>query len=272
MKIIKPAILFLLAYSATVAVSAQYAESWEVYLASYEKGPGSTLLNMKLKEIAPVKSKPFVLITGVKFKDCTKDGLPTSTAYTGLYAVSDSVKVIIENKTKAVMAGTFTYQCERLDYYYTDDTTGIRQQLAAMYYTRFKNYEPYIKITPDADWNAYLGFLYPNEETLEYMGNQKIITQLEKAGDKGTKPRLVDHWLYFNTLADANCFKEYALKNKFKTKPVERVKKTGYTYQLQISRTDKVELSHITTITLQLRKEAKKCNGDYDGWETVVVK
>jgi hypothetical protein len=50
------------------------------------------------------------------------------------------------------------------------------------------------------------------------------------------------------------------------------VKDSELKYQLQISRTDSVETSYISKITIELRKKAKELNGEYDGWETFVVK
>ena len=41
--------------------------NWDVYMAQYENGPGSVTLNMDLLNIAPNKSLPYILITGVTY-------------------------------------------------------------------------------------------------------------------------------------------------------------------------------------------------------------
>ncbi len=107
---------------------------------------------------------------------------------------------------------------------------------------------------------------------MEFIQNQKVIAKLFEAGDKLEKPRQVDHWIYFSSEKDRECFIGYAVQNKFK---IERKEKTGNKtndLKLQISRTDKVDMKSITSITMLLRKEAAKCNGHYDGWETFVIK
>jgi hypothetical protein len=247
-------------------------EEWDVYLAKYEKGPSSTMLNMALKRIAPVKTLPFIIVTGVKFNDCTADGFPTEKEFLSLYKVSDSVKTIMDGATKNKLAGTFTYQCERLDYYYVADTTGIREKLRKLYDAQFKSYVPYTNIKADKDWQFYLDFIYPNEETREIIGNQKMVTKLQEAGDKLDKPRQVDHWIYFPSEKDRNCFVPYLIQHNFKIETGEKTADTKQRIKLHILRTDKVDLPSINKLTLELRKEAKKCNGDYDGWETVVIK
>ena len=64
---------------------------WATYLARYEKGPGSTLVNMTLKKQAPDSSLPYLFAAGVKFKNCTPDGLPAATAFISLNRISDSI-------------------------------------------------------------------------------------------------------------------------------------------------------------------------------------
>ncbi len=247
-------------------------ENWDVYMAQYEKGAGSTIIDMSLKGLAPMKQFPFLLATGVKLIKCSPDGLPVKDEFEMLYQISDRMKLLIDSLTKNKPAGTFSYQCERTDYYYLSDTTGVRKILESAYQTAFPQYKYSVKIKNDEQWDAYLSFLYPNEETFEYMSNQKVIQNLTKEGDDLSKPRQTDHWLYFKTEADRDIFIRYAVKEKFKVESKKLIKDTALKYQLQISRTDKIDIESISAVTIALRKKAKELQGTYDGWETFVVK
>ncbi|MBL7746017.1 MAG: DUF695 domain-containing protein [Chitinophagaceae bacterium] len=248
------------------------AENWDTYMAQYEKKAGSVLLNMSLKQVAPLRQYPYLVVTGVRFKDCPTGGFPSKREFNTLYKISDSVKSIVDRATPNIITGTFTFQCERLDYFYVKDTSWIRKWLNNMYQQRFPGYTPYINIKADTGWAAYLDFLYPNEETLDYMGNQKVLLALQRAGDKLERARTVDHWAYFKTDADRTCFINYALKNKFVITARDTIDDAGHPFSLYFSRTDKIDLPSISKITLELRRQVAKCNGDYSGWETVVVK
>ena len=248
-------------------------EAWDVYIAQYEKGPGSTVLNMSLKQEAPIKTLPFLLKTGVKFNDCSTDGLPEQGEFAWLNLISEAAGLVVRRHTETALAGTFTYQCERNDYYYVSDTAGIRDALMKMYASRFPKYTPLVTIKKDENWEAYLTFLYPNEETQEFMGNSKVLMELQKAGDKLEKERQVDHWIYFATESDRKCFIAYCTANKFKIESQETLKDSKpMPFKLQISRPDKIDLPSINKLTLELRRQAAKCKGDYDGWETFVIK
>jgi len=105
------------------------------------------------------------------------------------------------------------------------------------------------------------------------MSNEKVLVQLMEAGDKLEKPRQVDHWLYFVTDADRKHFIQYAQAEKFKIEGIAEVKdEHRLPFQLHISRVDYVDAARINQITLKLRRKATSLKGDYDGWETVVIK
>lgn len=251
---------------------AQKEDRWDTYMASFNGSPGTVVLNMSLKTIAPIRRFPYVLVTGVTYKDCSSDGFPSKNEFNNLYAIEDSIGVFMKKQRPFELAGSFTHQCQRLNYYYVTDTTNLRIGLNDLYAGRFPGYHPYVNIKADINWKYYLDFLYPNEETQEFMANTKVVLGLSDAGDNLEKPRKVDHWLYFTTGADRTRFVEFAKRNGFKVEEMPVVKAGENRFALQISRTDKVDVESISRVTIQLRQEAKRIGAKYDGWETVVVK
>jgi hypothetical protein len=269
----KRIVILLFIFSVLNTQAQDIKEDWDTYMASYQKGAGSVLLNLALKEKAPVYSYNYLIITGVKLKDCSPEGFPTQQEFQSLYKISDGVNELIDKKKRRILAGTFTYQCERTDYYYVNDTFLLRKYLSDYYKTYFPQYSFIIEIQEDKSWSRYLKFLYPNEETKESMANQKVILQLTKAGDKLTKERRIDHWLYFETEEDRRNFFIKIAEKGFLVEKMDKMKdERTHPYSLQMYRTDKPELAGITRITLFLNKEASKYKGMYDGWETIVVK
>lgn len=243
---------------------------WDVYMAKYEKGAGTTVLNMSLKAHAPFIQFPFLVITGVG-SPIWNNGLPGQKDFQKLYAISDSVKQALGNSASSILAGTFTYNGERLDFYYVSDTIGLREKLIYCYQKNAGDLIPVVRIKADEKWENYLQFLYPNEETQEYMSNEKILLKLNSAGDDLTKERKVDHWLYFSSENDRKCFIQYATQLNFAIESHDKIDRGTLPYQLQISRIEKLEISSISQLTLALRKQAILCKGEYDGWEIFVI-
>jgi hypothetical protein len=252
-------------------VSAQ-SENWDTYLGEFENGPGSVSLNLGLMKEAPKREFPYIIITGVTFAGCRADGLPQPEAFDNLYAISDDVNRFIKTITQSNLAGSFTYQCKRLDYVYVSDTVGVRKKLVFFYTSKYKLYRYHLAIKPDKDWNAYINFLYPNEETLEYMANARILYQLKSEGDKLDKPRLIEHWLYFEDSNSRDTFIKYAEAEKFKVEDKAYLDNVTLHYQLHISRVDSVDAGFINALTIRLKRKANELGGNYDGWETILIK
>ena len=270
MKISSLILLTIFCFSSFILIAQQ--PQWETYMGQYENGPGSTIVDMAVKNIAPVKDMPFLVATGIAFDKCSTDGLPEKEAFPELYRVSDAVNLLMKNTLQNIFTGTFTYQCERLDHYYVKDTIGLRDKLVKFYNDSFPSLKYRINIKTDNIWQDYLDFLYPNAVSLEFIANEKVISKLKEAGDQAEKERPVDHWLYFKTETDQACFIPYAVKQKFKIVSKEKTGDASRPYKLHIARTDKVELSAISAITIDLKRVAMRCNGEYDGWETAVTK
>jgi hypothetical protein len=244
---------------------------WDTYLARYEKGPGSTLVNMSLKQKAPDSTRPFLFAAGVKFKNCTTDGLPAPTAFITLNRISDSIVALLGRHPGSLLTGTFSYQCERKDYFYVSDTTGLKTAVTRLLADFFPGYTPAFLIKEDKAWDAYLHFLYPNEETRLFMYNQGIVMRLEKSGDNTALPRPIDHFLFFKTEKDRECFIYKAISQQYKIVTKDSTDRKEGPYRLQITRNDKADLETVNKITSWVKKEAARCKGEYEGWETVIL-
>lgn len=227
---------------------------------------------MDLIKTAPNEKLPFVLITGVTYENCNENGFPEGNEFNKLYAISEKVDQNVIGLTESEFVGTFTHQCERLDYFYIKDTSQVRKELTQLYSDQFSDYKYYISIYPDKTWDAYLTFLYPNEEIQEFMANQKVIARLQEAGDNLDKARQVDHWIYFSDKSARESFIQYILEKGYKVEEEQTLKDPELRYMLRISRVDFVYASAISEITLDLKRAAAEHSGEYDGWETFVVK
>ncbi len=174
---IKHAFLVLLVFAAascertpvTNPVESMKSEQWWTYLADYDGFPGSTVVDLGLKPQAPVPGLPTVLVTGVSYESSPESsGLPTPDELIFLTKLSAKRLALIASKSKAVFAGTFTHKSERLDYIYISDSTGLESILRDFYKTECPDRRPYINLKSDPRWEAYLSFLFPNQQAIDF--------------------------------------------------------------------------------------------------------
>jgi hypothetical protein len=247
-------------------------EDWDTYTANYKKGPCSVMVDLSLHKTGPIRGLNYVAAIGVMCKDCNDDGLPTPAELEKCYVISDTLKAKLDKLVRNRMVGTFTYRCDRLDYFYVQDTTRIRERMTTLFKVYFPTYKPYIIIREDRKWNTYKEVLYPNEENAERMENQKMVVKLVQGGDNLTIERPVIHQVDFTSEKDRSCFMSYASSHGYALETSVKRIENELLYKLKMIRSDLVDLESITKITLELNREIKKCRGIYEGWEAPVVK
>ena len=114
--------------------------------------------------------------------------------------------------------------------------------------------------------------LHQNEEMTDSLKNQMKIDKLVQEGDDLSQPRQVDHWIYFKTAKDRDEFISSIKNDNFHIENSDLISANDLPFQLHLSREDHVDLVSINKVTLQLRNDAKIFGGEYDGWETLVIK
>jgi regulator of RNase E activity RraB len=123
--------------------------------------------------------------------------------------------------------------------------------------------------------------LYSADEKQQLLLNQKIINNLLEQGDRLVSPRRVDHWFYFMDSLQRDHFASWAIQNGFERETInddeqEYQEGRGVPFPIECA----LQLFHITVphpeqinyITLTLYRKAKEYGGEYDGWETFIIR
>jgi len=265
-------LISIIACICSSAVYAQQDENWENYMALLEKKPASVLVNLALYDKSPNRSLPYLLITGPKSRHCETNGIPSKEEIPVLEEMLHETDLFISGVTPKILAGTLTYNCQRVNYYYVKDTAGLGVAMARLYKRSYKDYEYVCKIKPDPDWSSYRNFLYPTEENFTWIENNKIITDLITKGDSLTKPRDIHFILLFKTEQDRKAFISIVHKDGYKVDELSFIKKADVPYCIKISRFEKIEPDMIAEMTTEVKAAAKNNKGLYEGWSCDVTK
>ncbi len=262
LKFIPVAISILLATNATAQ-----NENWDTYMAKFGSKPGSVLVDLALYETAPNKLYPNLVITGPQAHNCNAQGFPDKDEIDQLEEILDATGNFLTGLTPKVLAGTFTSNCQRMNYYYVKDTAGVRNAIARLYNRSYRDYKYAISIKHDPEWKTYRTFLYPGPETRNWMENDKIITKMMQQGDSLKKPRNINFDLYFRSDTERNAVVVYAKNKGYKTDTNITSKSAAAPYEAVISKYSPVKMDTINAMSQELQLEARKHHGLYNGWE-----
>jgi len=159
-------LLSIFAISNAVARS----EQWWSYLATYDDGPGSIIVDLSLHKEMPKKDFPYLIVTGTTYESTELQGLPTPSDLDRLNDLQSKVLKTLSSRTEIVHAGAFTYNYEQLYYIYVKDPAGLDEELNKLYSVSCPGCKTYTNIKKDESWEAYSTFLFPNDATLKHYG------------------------------------------------------------------------------------------------------
>lgn len=243
-------------------------EEWDFYLCRINDQPASIYLNMGLRSVAPMASKPHIVRARVPMLIPREDGLSSQQEFEDLGRLEDSIIGGLKGQ-QVIFAGRTTQAGVRDFYFYTDDPDKVICAIQAMA-ASFPAYALEIGSFEDPQWEEYLGFLYPSARDRERMANRRTIDALKREGDDLTSPRQIDHWIYLPSESGANDFLLAASELGFSSTGEVAKVEGALAYQAVVSSVAVPNLDNMNDITLRLLELAHAHGGDYDGWECPV--
>lgn len=125
---------------------------------------------------------------------------------------------------------------------------------------------------PDAEWSYYRDFLLPDEASRQWMECRHLVDELVEAGDSLATARPITHWAYFPTADARDTFLAHTTADGFANLTTDDDDDAPPPFCARVSRADAVTLDRIYEIVLELGAGAEAAGGEYDGWETSVIR
>lgn len=249
----------------TATVQAQQ-EQWDTYMAKFNGKPGSIMVDLAQENRAPDKQLPWLVVTGPKAKDCTNpNGLPGDAEINRLELALQATTSYLNTSCVQRLVGTFTANCERLNYYYVRDTAEVRNAVSRAYY-HYPDYEYSLKIQYDPTWSVYSQFLYPDSTAKAWMADSKKMVEMLRSGDSFRQPRNIDHLLCFTTDTGRQAFATWAEEQGYKVTTHDNKDAAAFTYELKATRFGNVVMDSLIDAQMEMKAEAGRHKGYYKDW------
>jgi uncharacterized protein (TIGR01619 family) len=249
------------------------ADEWTSYFANINGQVVSILVNLGVYEAAPDPQRPWLLWAAIRHRRATEEGLPDQEEMEALSQIEDGIIQLVEQRTGATMAGRIMGAGRNVLYFYAAGAEGFEEAVGEAQ-AEDLGYVCECGAGEDPEWSHYLNVLYPDAVAMQQAHNMQVVMELEKHGDCLDKPRPVSHWLYFPTSEARSQFAAEAARNGFTvTDQADSAKHSPESpFGITVERTDAVQLDAITAVTMELCRLAEQYGGDYDGWETSLVR
>ena len=250
--------------------TADHKPEWDFYLSNVDNKLSSLFVDLGLYKVGPIENKSNFVWISIKMNNALSNGLTSPGENELLAEIENKIVGRIHSTFNSIYVGGLTSNGNKDLYFYIGDTTLYGKILSGVM-AAYPEYQFDYGSKTDENWTGYFDFLYPSPQQFQSIQNRRIIDQLEKNGDKLTKMRDVDHWIYFKTKRDQELFLNRIQFDGFTviTQDYDR-KSGGLPYKLHIKRIDKVDWNSVDAYVIYLWKLANEYQGVYDGWETSV--
>ena len=246
------------------------SDDWDFYALRVDDLPASIFCDLGIATQAPLADFPYMAYLRLHMRSPRADGLSSQEEYPALIAIEDKLTEAIVH-TQTIYVGRNTSNSVRDFYFYRCSPDGWDQQAAAIM-MNFSDYHYEIGIRLDAEWSSYRNFLYPTPTAMQRIQNRRVCDSLAKQGDPLKDGREISHWAYF---PDAECRSRFlALTQKlgFISQTTFESDKSSLRFGATIVRSELPSYANIDNVVLPVYEVTKECTGDYDGWETQVLK
>ncbi len=201
------------------------------------------------------------------YKAPREDGMPTAQEFEPAKAVEDALEDFVSNRGDHYV-GRITVGGQRHFFFYVQDFEGYEDRVAEI--GKEHSYELLSASSEDAGHSEYWNNLCPTDADWQIIRDMRVIEALGKEGDDPSLERDVDHYVYFADLDKAKQYRDWALEAGLaELRPIELVEEQ---HSVKLRHRGTMHLGDISGLSVALVLKAKELDGDYDGWETVVMK
>jgi uncharacterized protein (TIGR01619 family) len=247
------------------------SEYWDTYFDLIDDKPASIVLDMEISQELDTEKYKHVYAARFHLKAPNDDGLHVGAEADRLNLIEEAFIEAAEHR-QYMNVGRITTDGIRDIFFYSlhEEEEALALIANRLYFSAGYEIDVF-KLEENRSWEFYFEFLYPDTYQFQHMGNHDVLETLELSGDNLEAPRRVEHFILFQ---DDKMMKRFAAA----------IQKEGFTieegsfeedgegnYIVYISRVDFVTYNAIDELTDLLLEMAGRFQGEYDGWETVVV-
>ncbi|MEH7400058.1 MULTISPECIES: DUF695 domain-containing protein [Bacillaceae] len=252
------------------------SEYWNAYFSFINDKPATVVLDMEVTEEVNIEDYPTIVCIKLQLKNPDERGFPSKHELEVLEKVNKDIEKRINLKLYLNVGRVTTDGFRELVYYTSEQDPKMLIEVAEQI-IEANDYEfEMYGMDEEELWEYYFEFLYPNQYHLQHISNAELIEQLQRSGDKLKLPRKVEHFILFNDEIKIKEFISEIAKEGFnfegKYSNNDEDLDEEYEFTVRISRLDHVDLDSIDELTDYLIEASEHFGGNYDGWETLVIK
>jgi hypothetical protein len=247
------------------------SDNWDFYFCQVDGKLASIFVDLGIRPDVPLKNYCEMAYLRLYMQRPRDDGLSSSDEFEVLGEIEDNISGALQHADHSVFIGRNTTDGFRDFVFYTVDG-GKCLSVVQSVLRQFPQYRYETGSRLDAEWSAYLDFLYPSDRDRQTIENRRVIEALKSHGDAIAQVREISHWTYFPTETARAGFVLKARALGMSAAELSTSDKARNTYCARLVHADIPTAQSMNEMTLALFDAAQEHGGEYDGWESPVIR
>lgn len=248
---------------------------WDFYECTVDHKRAMVFVNLALMKQAPNPRYPSLVWLTLTVQAPRPDGLAEGQELERLNQIEDNFENTAIWAGDAILLGRVGHAGVRDYFFQAVSPEPLRNALSEVM-AKYPEYRFELGSREDPEWSTYREYLHPSPRQSCHSNDSKVRLALKESGDTLDKEREIEHWVYFTTPQARDEFVHeiarlgFVLVSKDDGNDGEVGRENPY--MAQISRSDVPNGDFTEKVSWPLTEAAERLGGDYDGWETFVVK
>ena len=250
------------------APAPEAAPGWASHQRVSDRGPVAIAVDLSLAARAPLAANPRLVRVRYALRSARPDGQPEPAEAEALARVEDLLAAGLAG-AGAIYAGRVTLAGFREHHFYLPDAVGVHAELDAVR-AQVADYLLEEQGEDDPAWHAYQQELFPTPRAHRWLLDRRGVEALARRGDRGERPRPVDHQASFPTAEAREAFAAEAAAQGFEVVARRDDGPPPNGFGVDLRREGPATLKALHEVTWPLAEAAARHGGAYDGWEAPV--
>ncbi len=244
---------------------------WAVYTSTVSDRLATVLVDLQWHGRGPDPARPLWVVISAPFRTAGKDGLPEGDELRALEPIDAALVAALEREAGAAHVGAMSTNGWRHWFFYA--RSGQVEGAVRGVFDSASGYEPRVRSQEDPTWRNYRDKLYPAPEQMRRIEDLRVLLVLGQHGDSGLRPRQVEHWAYFGDRSSAGRFARWCTDNGYALDgDAQPHRSDDGKFGVRFSHIGPATIEAINERTVAADRAARQLGGEYDGWETMLIK
>jgi hypothetical protein len=244
------------------------SDDWDFYQLTVDYKPASIMVDLGIRNDAPVATHPFMTYLRLYMPNPRDDGLSSDTDFENLSLFEGAMEDATRSSDHHYV-GRNTSDGVRDFYFYTRDPHSLHRSITDLM-ARYPDYQYETDHRDDGEWDAYCNFLYPSARSMQQIWNRRLLGQLEASGDAIDQPRTINHFVYFQSAAELSVFATALERDGFTISERGKLNPDSDELAIHFHRDDAP--TQMNNVVGSIFGHIGDLDADYDGWGCEVTK